>query len=143
MYSIGQVSAKVGIKIPTLRYYEERGLVPALTRTEGQQRRYSDDDVARLKFIRHARQLGFSLAAIDGLFALNENKQGACVEVHEVALTHLSTVQDKIMLLRDLEKELQRIIDGCEAGHIDECYVITSLANHELCEVDHAEVSAI
>ena len=63
-YSIGELSSETGVKVPTIRYYEGAGLLPVPTRTEGQQRRYTAAAVARLNFIRHARELGFEVAAV-------------------------------------------------------------------------------
>lgn len=137
MYSIGHVSKQVGIKIPTLRYYEEAGLVPAPSRSHGQQRRYDDKDVERLLFVKHARQLGFSLASIASLLELSEYNERDCAEVHALAESHLSAVTDKLLLLRGLEQELKRIVDGCADGHVGECYVIQSLAEHSWCSSDH------
>ncbi len=137
MYSIGNVSKRVGIKVPTLRYYEEAGLIPAPNRSSGQQRRYTDKDVERLLFVKHARQLGFSLAAISSLLELSENGERECEKIHELAESHLSSVKDKLLLLRGLEDELQRIVDGCAAGHVGDCYIIQSLADHNSCNADH------
>jgi DNA-binding transcriptional MerR regulator len=139
MYSIGDVSKKVGIKIPTLRYYEQAGLIPEPDRSVGKQRRYSDSDLERLAFVKHARQLGFSLAAIASLIALSENTEEDCNKIHELADTHLTTVRAKLKLLKDLEQELQRIVIGCNSGQVEACYIIQSLANHEWCESDHEE----
>lgn len=137
MYSIGEVSKRVGIKIPTLRYYEEAGLIPAPVRSSGQQRRYADKDVERLLFVKHARQLGFSMHSIAGLLSLSENTERECRKVHELAESHLLSVKDKLSLLRGLEEELQRIVDGCVVGQVGDCYVIQSLADHDRCSSDH------
>ncbi|MEQ9452557.1 MAG: helix-turn-helix domain-containing protein [Pseudomonadales bacterium] len=137
MYSIGVVAKKVGIKVPTLRYYEEAGLIPAPDRSLGKQRRYSDVDLERLTFIKHARQLGFSLASIAGLIELGEDATRTCDEIHALAESHLSHVRAKLALLKDLEQELDRIVTSCSSGHIDGCHVIESLAHHEWCESDH------
>ena len=63
MYSIGQLAKQTGVKVPTIRYYEQMGLIDALERTEGNQRRYSKDELKRLSFIRHSRDLGFAIEA--------------------------------------------------------------------------------
>lgn len=137
MYSIGEVSKKVGIKVPTLRYYEQVGLIPEPERSLGKQRRYSGTDVERLLFIKHARQLGFSLANITGLIELNENTTGHCDQIHELAESQLVKVQTRLKLLKGLEKELKRIVLGCSSGQVEACYVIRSLSHHEWCESDH------
>ena len=137
MYSIGEVSKRVGIKVPTLRYYEQAGLIPEPDRSLGGQRRYSDSDLERLAFVRHARQLGFSLTQTAALIKLSENTDGDCDEIHQLADTNLGAVRLKLRLLRDLEKELKRIVVGCRSGRVDGCYVIESLSKHELCGTEH------
>src|SRR3954447_18184242 len=70
MLSIGELGQRTGVKVPTIRYYEQIGLLPPPPRTEGQQRRYSEGAAARLNFIRHARDLGFEVEAIRELLAI-------------------------------------------------------------------------
>ena len=137
MYSIGEVSKRVGIKVPTLRYYEQAGLIPEPDRSLGGQRRYSDADLNRLAFVRHARQLGFSLAQTAALIKLSENTNSDCEAIHHLAETNLDAVRLKLKLLRDLEKELHRIVVGCRNGRVEACYVIESLSRHDLCDTDH------
>ena len=67
MFSIGELSKRTGVKIPTIRYYEQMGLIDAPERSDGNQRRYSTDGLKRLSFIRHSRALGFSIEDIKGL----------------------------------------------------------------------------
>ncbi len=136
-YSIGQVSRLLGIKIPTIRYYEGKGLVPEPKRSEGMQRRYDDRDLERLAFVKHARQLGFSLSAISKLMTIGDGDEGKCSQIDEIARENLSEVQTKIRLLKSLENELQRIVSGCKTSNVGHCYVIESLQNHSLCETPH------
>ena len=136
-YSIGQVSRRLGIKIPTIRYYEGKGLVPEPMRSEGMQRRYDDRDLERLAFVKHARQLGFSLSAISQLMVLGGTDTNNCDQIDEIARENLLEVQTKIRLLKSLEKELQRIVNGCQTSNIDDCYVIESLQDHALCKAPH------
>ena len=138
-YSIGQVSQRLGIKIPTIRYYEGKGLVPEPKRSEGMQRRYDDRDLERLAFVKHARQLGFSLSAISKLMTLGEDDVDSCDQIDEIARANLVEVQTKIRLLKSLEKELQRIVNGCQTSNIDDCYVIESLQDHSNCETAHGQ----
>lgn len=138
LLSIGEISVAAGIKVPTIRYYEGLGLVTAAMRTAGNQRRYSQQGLERLLFIRHARNLGFSLDAITRLIELNGPAQRDCSDIDKLAGEHLAQVKDRISRLKKLEAELERIVSGCNAGHIDACYVIESLANHDLCDDDHS-----
>ena len=136
-YSIGQVSRRLGIKIPTIRYYEGKGLVPEPKRSVGMQRRYDDRDLERLAFVKHARQLGFSLSAVSRLMTLGEDEADNCDQIDEIARANLAEVQTKIRLLKSLENELQRIVSGCQTANLSQCYVIESLQDHSLCEASH------
>ncbi len=80
MLAIGTLAKRTGTKVQTIRYYEQIGLLPEPGRTEGGQRRYGDEDLDRLAFIRHARQLGFTLEAIRELLDLSDNPSRSCAE---------------------------------------------------------------
>ncbi|KEP68132.1 MerR family transcriptional regulator [Thioclava dalianensis] len=138
MFSIGALSRHTGVKVPTIRYYEQMGLMCAPERTEGNQRRYGRAERERLGFIKHARDLGFSIEAISALIELNDHPDRSCAEASEIAAYQLSSVRKKIASLTRLESELSRISDGCSGNGIaDECYVLASLADHARCETDH------
>ena len=86
--SIGELSRQTGVKVPTIRYYEGAGLIPAPARTEGKQRRYDAAAVGRLNFIRHARELGFEVEAIRELLAMNAQPDRSCAEVDRITRRH-------------------------------------------------------
>ncbi|MCZ4291176.1 MerR family transcriptional regulator [Hoeflea alexandrii] len=136
MFSIGELSKRTGVKIPTIRYYEQMGLIAAPERSEGNQRRYSKDGLKRLSFIRHSRQLGFSIDDIRGLLELSQHPEKPCRDAHNMAARRLEDVQARIAKLKRLEHELKRI-SGCDADNIADCAVIETLADHGLCETDH------
>jgi DNA-binding transcriptional MerR regulator len=136
MFSIGQLSKRTGVKIPTIRYYEQMGLIDAPERSEGNQRRYTADGLSRLSFIRHSRDLGFSIEDIKGLLELSQHPEKPCHDAHGIAVQHLENVQDRIAKLRRLERELKRI-SKCDADSVAECAVIETLADHQLCETEH------
>ena len=137
MLSIGELSRRTGVKVPTIRYYETMGLISAPERTEGNQRRYSRQELERLSFIRHGRDLGLSLDAIRDLIRLNENPEMPCRDAHDIANAHLAQIESRIARLLRLKKELTRITESCTADHVGECYVIQSLADHEMCHTEH------
>lgn len=138
MFSIGELSKRARVKVPTIRYYEEVGLLPAPERTEGNQRRYDAAGLQRLSFVKHARDLGFSIDAISALIELQEHPDRSCQAATEIAVAQLSDVRAKIKRLRSLEKELLRISKGCDGhGLAEDCYVLASLADHEMCEQAH------
>ncbi|MBL8583013.1 MAG: helix-turn-helix domain-containing protein [Rhizobiaceae bacterium] len=137
MLTIGDLSRDTGVKVPTIRYYEQMGLMAEAERSEGNQRRYESRDRERLCFIKHARDLGFTIEAIRELLALNAHPESPCADAHDIADRQLQMVRDKIAKLRLLEKELDRITTRCDGDHVKDCYVIESLANHDLCRSDH------
>lgn len=128
---IGRVADLTGVKVPTIRYYEEIGLLPAPPRTDSNRRTYSEADVRRLKFVRHARELGFDIDAIRQLLALAGLPEEPCEEADQIARSRLDEVEGKIARLSALRKELQEMIDNDNHGVIRECRVIEVLAGHD------------
>ncbi|WP_039019013.1 MerR family transcriptional regulator [Halocynthiibacter namhaensis] len=138
MYSIGMLSKRTGVKVPTIRYYEQVGLLEEAERSAGNQRRYGARELERLGFIKHARDLGFPIEAISALITLQNHPDYSCAEANEIAENQLGDVRARINSLQRLERELTRITDGCSGqGHVDNCYVLASLADHSRCEADH------
>jgi DNA-binding transcriptional MerR regulator len=136
MFSIGQLSKKTGVKVPTIRYYELIGLIAPPDRTAGNQRRYSQAGFARLSFIRHSRDLGFSLDDTREFLELSEHPDQQCSDAHSIATRHLTNLREKILKLKRLEKELERI-STCKAGKLGDCAVLETLADHRLCQTEH------
>ncbi|MET3598581.1 MerR family transcriptional regulator [Martelella mangrovi] len=137
MFSIGELSRRTGVKVPTIRYYEQNGLIAPAERSEGNQRRYGSDDESRLTFIRHARDLGIRVDAIRELLELSSHPEKPCDRADAIARDHLAQVCGKIAQLKRLEAELARITSHCEGHAVGECYVIRSLADHGLCSREH------
>ena len=137
MVSIGSLSKMTGVKVPTIRYYEQVRLLPEPDRSEGNQRRYSGQAVERLGFIRHARDLGFSVEAIRELLELSDQPDRPCEEANRIAREQLAAVRSRITKLKRLEIELDRIAAGCSAEEASQCYVLKALADHSLCENIH------
>lgn len=137
MFSIGDMARRSGVKVPTIRYYEQTGLLDAPERSEGNQRRYTKAELDRLVFIRHARDLGLTIEAIRDLLELSGHPEKPCAEADRIAAEHLAEVRDRIARLRRLEAELERIVAGCEGSSVRDCHVIGALANHGLCQSEH------
>ncbi len=132
MLSIGKVAKKTGLKVPTIRFYEQEGLIGAPPRTESGRRLYGDKDVRRLSFVRHARTLGFELPDIRSLLDLADHPQRPCGDADRIASKNLETVRQRIEQLRALEQELSRMIVACAGGPASECRIIESLSDHGL-----------
>ncbi len=138
MFSIGELSKQTNVKVPTIRYYEEIGILEPAERTEGNQRRYDAAGLERLSFIKHARELGFSIEAISSLIELQEHPDQSCTEATTIANAQLTDVRLKIRKLKLLEKELKRISTGCDGKSLSaDCYVLKALADHKLCQQEH------
>ncbi len=137
MLSIGRLGQAAGVKVPTIRYYEQIGLLPEADRSAGNQRLYGRATLDRLAFIRHARELGFSLEAIRDLLSLSDRPDQSCAAADAIARAQLTAVQARIARLKALEAELHRMIDQCAHGAIRDCRVIETLGDHALCSTEH------
>lgn len=137
MFSIGQLAARTGVKVPTIRYYEQMGLLEPDERTDGNQRRYSTAGLRRLAFIKHGRDLGLPLDMIETLLGLQDKGGQACTESHAIATAHLGAIRDRIEQLQRLEHELTRIARSCD-GHPDgPCDILQAFGDHHLCDGAH------
>ncbi len=133
---IGVASKATGIKVPTIRYYEQIGLLPAPPRTDTNRRLYDDGDMRRLRFIRHARELGFEIEPIRELLALAGEPDRPCADADRIARTHLADIDHKIARLSALRTEVARMTE-CEHGSVADCRVIEVLGDHGQCLGDH------
>ena len=141
MLSIGKLSSATGVKVPTIRYYEEIGLLPEAGRSAGNQRLYDRAVQERLAFIRHARELGFPLNDIRELLSLSDRPDMPCGAADVIATRQLWSVNDRITRLQALQQELERMLTQCARGTISDCKVIEVLSNHENClHAHHGEV---
>ncbi len=131
--TIGSAAKATSVKVPTIRYYEDVGLLPRAPRTDSNRRLYGPDELARLRFIRHARELGFEVDDIRALLALQSEPQQTCTEVDAIARSHLTEVERRIESLLALKSELERMIKGCKRGRIAQCRIIEVLQNHAQC----------
>lgn len=137
MFSIGKLGKVTGTKVPTIRYYEQVGLLPPPERSGGNQRLYGRAAQERLAFIRHARELGFPIEAIRDLLSLQDRPDQPCAEADAIARTQLAAVEARLARLRSLKGELERMVAQCAHGTVADCHVIETLADHGLCHGDH------
>lgn len=128
-YSIGEIARRSGVKVPTVRYYEQIGLLAAPPRSEGNRRVYDAKDLHRLIFIRHARELGFDVEAIRSLLALQDHPDHSCATADAIARARLVEVDRRIARLTALRAELDRMVSECACGRVSECRVIETLSD--------------
>jgi DNA-binding transcriptional MerR regulator len=137
MLTIGKLSRAAGVKVPTVRYYEQIGLLPEPERSSGNQRLYSSAARDRLTFILHARELGFPLGSIRALLDMADRPDQPCADVDDIARAQLAAVEERITRLRALKAELERMVVQCAGGKVATCRVIEVLGDHALCAADH------
>lgn len=126
--TIGRLSRDTGTKVETIRFYEKTGLLPEPARTEGNYRAYELAHLDRLRFIRRARALGFSLEQVRALLSLSDDRTRSCAAIDQIAKEHLIEVEQKIADLQALRGELNRMIEQCGCGIVEDCRIIGSLS---------------
>lgn len=134
---IGELSRATGTNIETIRYYERIGLLPEPDRTAANYRSYGDVHRARLSFVRHSRELGFTIEEIRSLLDLADHPGRDCAEADRIATAHLEQVESKIAQLSALRDELARIVGRCRGGVAGDCRVIEALGDHGMCAASH------
>lgn len=125
---IGDLAEATGAKVETIRYYERIGLLDEPERTSGNYRVYSPDHLARLSFIRRARDLGFTLDQVRALLGIADRTGESCGEVDAIARAHLSEVDRKIADLKALRRQLKSVVEGCGRGIVDDCKILEALS---------------
>ncbi|MCP5432249.1 MAG: helix-turn-helix domain-containing protein [Alphaproteobacteria bacterium] len=131
--TIGALAKATGVKVPTIRYYEEIGLMPEAERSAANRRLYGAAAFARLGFIRHARELGFDIEEIRGLIALSGDPEQPCAELDRIARDHLARIDSRLARLTRLRGEVARMVDACSHGRVGECRVLEVLSDHGEC----------
>ena len=128
--NIGQAARLSGVSAKMIRHYEEVGLIPAVSRTESGYRQYSEAEVHSLRFIRHARDLGFSIAQIGELVGLWQNRRRSSSRVKALALAHVAELESKVAKLQAMKDTLQHLAHCCAGDDRPECPILDRLANN-------------
>lgn len=128
---IGALAELTGTNAPTIRYYEEIGLLPRADRREGGQRTYGVDDVKRLTFIRRCRDFGFPIEQVRDLAALMRDATRSCTDARDLAQRHLVVVRAKLVELRALERSIAGFVESCDAACVGgpgpDCVILEDL----------------
>lgn len=132
-FSIGVLAEQARCTVPTIRYYEEIGLLPAGPRTEAGRRLYGPAAVKRLSFIRRCRDFGFSIDQVRELVRLADEPERPCAEVRDIASNHLTEVRKKLVDLQALESSLSAFVVSCDAacagGRSVDCTILEDLTH--------------
>jgi DNA-binding transcriptional MerR regulator len=131
--TIGALAKAAGVSTPTIRYYEEIGLLPLAGRSTSGQRTYDRDDVARITFIKRCRDFGFSIDQVRQLAGLSISRDKDCAGVREVARLHLDEVRERLAALKELERSLGSFVAACDSacagGPGIDCVIFKDLAD--------------
>ncbi len=135
--TIGQVAKGVEVNIETIRYYERMGLIPLPPRRESGYRQYPEDIVNRVRFIKRAQELGFSLKEVAELLSLRVGPNTTCGDVKKVADSKITEIVGKIQSLERMRDALMRLVETCEESRqAEECPILWAFGNDKM-EVDN------
>ncbi|SJM33768.1 MerR family transcriptional regulator [Mesorhizobium delmotii] len=137
VFTIGALAKAAGVTTPTIRYYEEIGLLPRPSRTNGGQRNYDENDLSRLTFVKQCRDFGFGINQVRVLLELSISRERDCAETRDIAQRHLDEVREKLDELRTLEKRLAGFVErcsvACAGGPGQDCVIFKDLATAAPC----------
>ncbi|MDQ3025131.1 MAG: Cu(I)-responsive transcriptional regulator [Pseudomonadota bacterium] len=131
MLNIGGAAAAAGVSAKMIRHYEENGLIPKVGRTAAGYRTYRASDVHMLRFIRRARDLGFSMKEIQGLLGLWMNRRRASSDVKRLAMKHVEELDAKITELQAMRRTLVELAKSCHGDHRPDCPILDDLAGKD------------
>ncbi|MBX9878534.1 MAG: heavy metal-responsive transcriptional regulator [Candidatus Obscuribacterales bacterium] len=125
---IGEASARAGVNIQTLRYYERRGLIKAPERGSSGYREYTPETVQLVKLIKRAQKFGFSLNEIKHLLDLCENNKANCGKLHDAISSKIADTNEQLAALNGIQQSLKSLVDSCSSnGPLDRCPIMKSL----------------
>lgn len=128
---IGEAASASGVSAKMIRYYEQAGLIPPALRTESGYRTYTQADVHRLRFIRRARDLGFSVAEIRDLLSLWNDRTRHSADVKRLAQAHIAELEERIQQLRQMADTLQTLINSCAGDERPDCPILARLEGED------------
>lgn len=128
-YSIGELASLTGVKVVTIRYYEQIGILPTPARSSGNYRVYGHEHERILHFVRRCRELGFALVQVRQMLRLSSENAPSCKEICAIAACHLEDIEEKVKDLKRLAAELRRINSSCTGNaRTAECRIIEALS---------------
>ena len=131
--NIGDAARASGVSTKMVRHYESLGLLGAVARTDSGYRQYSAADIHTLRFIKRARELGFSMAEIGNLVGLWHDQARASSEVKRVAQQHLIELENRIQAMQDMRRTLQKLVQSCQGDDRPDCPILDNLAGGPGC----------
>lgn len=126
--TIGEAAARSGVSAKMLRHYESLGLLARVARTEAGYRLYGEREVHTLRFIRRARDLGFSIAEITALLKLWQNRRRASSEVKRIARAHIADLDRRLAEMQAMKQTLEQLVSCCHGDERPDCPILDGLA---------------
>ncbi|QYY25642.1 MULTISPECIES: Cu(I)-responsive transcriptional regulator [unclassified Diaphorobacter] len=126
--AIGTAAERAGVSARMLRHYESLGLLTGVARTDSGYRQYTEADVHTLRFIRRARDLGFSMEEIATLLGLWQDKQRASSQVKRIAQAHIDNLSERIAAMQAMQRSLQALVHCCHGDDRPDCPILDDLA---------------
>ncbi|TFZ00143.1 Cu(I)-responsive transcriptional regulator [Ramlibacter humi] len=127
LFNIGEAARRSNVSAKMVRHYESLGLLPAVNRTDAGYRQYGDREVHTLRFIRRARDLGFSMAEIAELLKLWQNRRRSSADVRRIASAHVADLTRKLEEMEAMRRTLQTLIHCCHGDHRPDCPILEEL----------------
>ena len=128
-FNIGEAAARSGVSAKMVRHYESLGLLPKVGRTDSGYRQYTGKEIHTLRFVRRARDLGFSMAEIAELLKLLQDRRRASANVKRIALTHVADLDRRMKELEAMKRTLERLADCCHGDQRPDCPILDDLAD--------------
>ena len=127
--TIGKLAKRAGVGVETIRFYERKGLIPEPPRRRSGYREYSNDSLDRVRFIRGAKELGFTLKEIDGLLSLRVNPDSPCQDVNRRIEEKIDDIEEKIQMLKRMKSALMNLDARCQGqGSMSDCPILETMA---------------
>jgi Cu(I)-responsive transcriptional regulator len=127
-FTIGKLAQATGVNIETIRYYERSQLISQALRSDGNYRVYDQRDAVKLRFIKHTRELGFSIEQIRAMLSISKDQTSDCTKVDQIALEHLRSVDQKITDLCALRERLASAVSDCQGGQVADCRILEAFS---------------
>ena len=125
--NIGEAAARSGVSAKMVRHYESLGLLPKVARTDAGYRRYGEAEIHTLRFIRRARDLGFSMAEIGELLKLWHNRRRASADVKRIALSHVADLERRMEEMAAMKRTLETLASHCHGDERPDCPILEGL----------------
>ena len=127
-FNIGEAASRSGVSAKMVRHYESLGLLPKVDRTDAGYRQYGPNEVHTLRFIRHARELGFSMVEIAALLKLWQNRRRASADVKRIALSHVADLNRRMAEMAAMKRTLEALAECCHGDGRPDCPILDGLA---------------